>query len=294
MKISYGKTTKQEHACELQFKNRSGQIKHVIVHADSIPNTDDSILSLNDITDRVEVLERLKELDKTKSEFVSMASHELRTPLTGMIGLTQTLLAKDIELTEEEREHFLQIIESEGKRLAVLLGELLDLTKIETGISEINPVPTDIVKLIYETTKVLSVPPEMELKINIPENETLCCMADHDRITQVLMNLFENAIRYSEEKGAIEVSVKELQDSIGVSIRDSGIGIQREELSKIFDKFYRAKTARKLKKKGTGLGLTIVKNIIAAHNGTISVESEPGKGSVFTFTLPKATFCNQV
>ena len=260
-----------------------------------------AIITWRDITPRKnaeEVLKRrteelaclnqqLKEKDSLKSDFVSMASHELRTPLTGIIGLTQTLLAKDIELSEDERVRFLQIIESEGKRLAGLLGDMLDLTKIETGITEIRPEVLNVVNLVYETLNVMQLPESMHLTVNAPSDHPVYASADHDRIKQVMVNLLDNAIRYSGASGSVTITIQEQDHQVSVGITDNGPGIKHEELVKIFDKFYRAHTA-KAKARGSGLGLTIARNIVEMHGGKIWAQSEPGKGSTFRFTLPRA------
>lgn len=272
---------------ELRITSRNKEVKYVILHAANIPGQARTILSFIDITDRVHAEQRLREMDTSKSEFVSMASHELRTPLTGIIGLTQTLLAEDIELTEDERRRFLQIIESEGNRLSILLSELLDLTKIETGTTEFNPVDMDISELINETISVLPIPLTIRLNLEIPSDHPIIGMADRDRIKQVLMNLLENAIRYSEETGTITITVKEQNHTVAIAVSDTGSGIKKEDIPKIFEKFYRSKAARKIASKGTGLGLTIAKNIIEAHGGKIWVHSIEGQGTTFTFTIPK-------
>lgn len=228
---------------------------------------------------------KLKEMDRTKSEFVSMASHELRTPLTGIIGLTQTLLSKDIEITEEEKEYYLKIIESEGKRLSNLLSELLDITKIETGVIEIHKEPVNVSKLIEETLQIVQLPSTMRLDV-ISSNNDMLLWADRDRIKQVITNIIDNAIRYSNSQGSITIKLTEQDHQNIISIQDSGTGIAQEEIPKVFNKFYRAKSARVNKTKGSGLGLTIAKSIVELHGGKIWVESEQGKGSVFSFTLP--------
>lgn len=235
---------------------------------------------------------RLEELDRLKSEFVSMASHELRTPLTGIIGLTQTLLSKDIELTNDERERFLSIIESEGKRLGTLLSDLLDLTKIETGVSEIHPVNIDIADLIRETVGIIPVPEDVKLRVEVPQDRPFCGRADHDRIKQVLMNLVDNAIRYASP-GEVTVAIHQVDHKLQIDVSDTGAGLSPEEASRVFDKFYRSRSAKKMKSKGSGLGLTIAKNIVEAHGGEIWVKSEKGKGSTFSFTIPEGENCDE-
>lgn len=229
---------------------------------------------------------RLKDLDRTKSEFVSMASHELRTPLTGIIGLTQTLLSTDIEITEEEKERYLRIIELEGKRLSNLLNELLDITRIETGVVEIHHETVDMNNLVEETLQQLQIPSTIKIEVITPKEHSRA-WADKDRVKQVLTNVIDNAIRYSNSQGAITVRLGELDHKIVVSVQDKGTGISHDEMPKIFNKFYRARSARMAKTKGSGLGLTIAKSIVELHGGKIWVESEQGKGSIFSFTLPQ-------
>jgi signal transduction histidine kinase len=225
-------------------------------------------------------------MDRSKSEFVSMASHELRTPLTGIIGLTQTLLSTDIEITEEEKAHYLKIIEMEGKRLSNLLNELLDITRIETGVVEIHQETVDMNNLVEETLQLLQVPPAIAMEVITPK-EHFQAWADKDRVKQVLTNVLDNAIRYSNSEGAITVRLGEQDHQVVVSVQDKGTGISQDEIPKIFNKFYRARSARMAKTKGSGLGLTIAKSIVELHGGKIWVQSEQGKGSVFSFTLPQ-------
>jgi PAS domain S-box-containing protein len=274
-------------ANELRILDKQKEKKNVIVHTALIPEASQKILSFIDITERVRAEQRLKDLSTSKSEFVSMASHEMRTPLAGIIGLTQTLLSKDIDLSEQEKIRFLQIIESEGNRLSMLLSELLDLTKIETGTTEFNPVQMDVIQMINETTRVLPLPSTIELKIDAPRDHTISVKADYDRIKQVLVNLLENAVRYSKESGTITVSVREQDHEVSIAVSDTGPGIKKEDIPKVFDKFFRSKTARKITRKGTGLGLTIAKNIVEAHGGKIWVQSREGQGSTFIFSLPQ-------
>ncbi len=252
-------------------------------HTEELAKANDALVLKNEELDRAN--ERLKELDKSKSEFVSIASHELRTPLTGIIGLTQTLLAKDIDISPEEQQKFLAIIEQEGKRLASLLSELLDLTKIETGVAEIKPVDGDIPSLVKETLKVLQVPESVDLIIDIPE-EKVVGKVDLDRIKQVILNLVDNAVQYSGENGTVIVHVQKVDGMVEVDVEDTGPGISSDEQEKVFQKFYRSKAAKK-KTRGSGLGLTIAKSIVEAHGGRIWVRSEPGHGSVFSFTVPR-------
>ncbi|KMQ51338.1 Phosphate regulon sensor protein PhoR (SphS) [Chitinispirillum alkaliphilum] len=231
--------------------------------------------------------ERLKSLDKLKSEFVSIASHELRTPLTGIIGLTQTLLSKDIEFSDEEREKFLTIIESEGKRLASLLNELLDLTKIETGTTEILPVDCDVAEIIGDILSFIKIPSHIEVSTVIPEKGEVWVKADNDRLKQVIVNLMDNALRYSDQHVGVGIESDTGNQMIKFVISNTGPTIPCEEKKRIFEKFYRCKGPNSKKTKGSGLGLTIAKRIVEAHGGKIWVESDPGENVSFCFTIPK-------
>jgi len=253
-------------------------------HSERLAQANQELVGKNRELD--ELNEKLKELDKLKSEFVSMASHELRTPLTGIIGFAETLLAKDIQLSEDERTRYLQTIESEGKRLGKLIGEMLDVSKIETGISEMRFRRFGMGDLVSETVSGLAVPAGVEVDVRA-SGETLWVTADRDRIKQVLLNLLDNAIRYVEPKGRVSVTAMDGGDMVQVGVSDTGPGIGPEDLGRIFDKFYRNKRADTKKSTGSGLGLAIAKSIVEAHAGRIWAESELGKGSTFYFTIAK-------
>jgi signal transduction histidine kinase len=228
--------------------------------------------------------ERLVALDKLKSEFVSIVSHELRTPLTGIIGFAQTL--QTIPCSEPQREKYLKIIEAEGKRLAYLVGEFLDISKIDSGNIDLQMDPISVADVIRETVSVLRVPDGMHVECRLPD-DPLPAEGDRNRIKQVLMNIVDNALGYSRPSGTVTITGRNSGDSVVVSVRDEGPGIPKEEIGKIFQKFYRGADEVSRKRKGSGLGLAIAKGIIESHQGTIWVESEAGKGSTFYFSLPK-------
>lgn len=231
---------------------------------------------------------KLKELDSLKSEFVSMASHELRTPLTGIIGFTETLMAKDIQLTEQERDKYLSIIEAEGKRLGLLLGELLDISKIEKGVDELVTSMINVAGLARESVASMQIPPEVHIRIETDDERKLRAPIDHDRMKQVFMNIIDNAIIYSKQKVDIDIRIsQEDEKMIRVVIADNGPGIPSDELGKIFEKFYRSRRNPPGENRGSGLGLSIAKGIIEAHGGKIWAESEPGNGTDIIFTLSK-------
>jgi len=225
---------------------------------------------------------KLKELDKLKSEFVSMVSHELRTPLTAIIGFSNTL--SNLKLSDEQKEKYLKIIESEGKRLAGLIEDFLDISKIELGIISSKMTRLNIAELIKETIERIKIPCDIKIEMNfLPDS--LYVFGDRDRIKQVILNITDNAIRYSKPGGKIFITAEKTMDEITVSIKDEGPGIKKEDLKKVFDKFFRSKDSIAQKSRGSGLGLAIVKGIIEMHNGKIWAESEPGKGAAFYFSL---------
>jgi two-component system phosphate regulon sensor histidine kinase PhoR len=230
---------------------------------------------------------RLKELEKVRQDFVANVSHELRTPLTTIKGYTETLL--EGALKEEVALQFLQVIQKHADRLTKIVEDLLTLSKIESKefylkwerlpLSELIDDVLDFVKEAAEKKKISIsrsiIPPSLEV------------MGDRSYLEQVFINLLDNGIKYSHETGEISISaLEEGQREIRVVIKDNGIGIPKEDLSRIFERFYRVDKGRSQELGGTGLGLSIVKHIIQAHGGRAWAESKLGEGSTFYFTLP--------
>lgn len=237
------------------------------------------ILLLQDVT-------RLKEVDRLKSEFVATASHELRTPLTGMTMSLNLLLETAQEKLSETELELLQTAQDDMQRLRALVNDLLDLSKIESGKISLDLVSVDVSLLVEKALsmfKVQAQEQDVDLQQQIPEGLP-SVRADANKITWVLTNLIANALRYTEPGGRIEVKVSPRIDVMHISVRDNGAGIPVEYQSKIFDKFVQVETAKDVG--GSGLGLAICKEIVKANNGSIWVESTPGEGSTFTFTLP--------
>ncbi|MDI6785479.1 MAG: response regulator [bacterium] len=247
------------------------------------------------ITGGVEVLRDitlLKEIDKMKSGFVSNVSHELRTPLTSIKGSVELLLGEAEGHVEEGQRIFLNIIKNNTERLIRLVSDLLDLAKIESGKVEMHKRLTDINNLVEEV--IVSVQPlseEKSIKIENVVTGLTKVMIDEDRIKQVLVNLLSNSIKFSPPEGLIEITGEEKAKEIKINVSDNGIGIDSTNFTKIFTKFQNidVPTSVSSRVKGTNLGLSICKNIIEAHGGTIWVESELQKGSTFSFTIPKMT-----
>ncbi|MFH1283324.1 MAG: HAMP domain-containing sensor histidine kinase [bacterium] len=232
----------------------------------------------------VEANERLIKMDRLKSEFVSIVSHELRTPLTNIIGFAKTLMT--IELPENNKMRFLGIIESEGKRLSSLIEEFLDISKIETGNFEIYPALVNIQELMGEIIELFQNKDGNVIDCRLPDSPVVASI-DRNRIKQVLLNIIDNAIKYSEPKSIVHVDVKEEQNEICISFRDHGPGIHPDDLQKLFQKFYRCRNSQTMRTRGSGLGLAIVEGIIKAHRGRIWVESIVGQGSTFFIAIPK-------
>ena len=232
---------------------------------------------------------RLKELDRRKSEFLSTAAHELRTPLTSILGFSEILLKG--KLDTKKKNKFLKTINEEAEGLAYIINDLLDVSRIESGRGiEIKKAPVDLKDIIPENVNFFQVQTNKHIfKIDLPGNLPKIEL-DKDRIGQVIGNLLSNAIKFSPQGGEIRINLEQTDEEIKISVSDTGLGIPKKDLPYVFEKFYRADNASSNAIGGTGLGLAIAKYIVESHKGKIWVESKPGKGSSFSFTLPlKAT-----
>jgi two-component system phosphate regulon sensor histidine kinase PhoR len=231
---------------------------------------------------------RLKELEKIRQDFVANVSHELRTPLTTIKGYAETLL--EGALKEDVAFQFVQVINRHADRLTKIVEDLLTLSKIESKEFSLKPERLSISELIDGTLDVIK--EEADKKgVSISWSEStpsLFIFGDRKGLEQVLINLLDNAIKYGREGGNIKISVNENPNAgIQVSVQDDGMGIPKEDLPRIFERFYRVDKGRSKELGGTGLGLSIVKHIVQAHGGKVWAESQIGKGSTFYFTLPK-------
>jgi two-component system, NtrC family, sensor histidine kinase KinB len=230
----------------------------------------------------------LKELDRLKSEFIMTASHELRTPLTGLAMSVNLLGEQAWERLSSSEQELVTAAQEEAKRLKALVNDLLDLSKIESGRLPLEPEVLDISLLIERAVDLLlSQAREKEIKLTWEgEEPTILVEADPNKIIWVLTNLIANALRYTTEGGYVKVTARRHGAMVYVSVEDNGTGIPWEYQSRIFDKFVQVADGQT--PGGTGLGLAISKEIVKAHRGTIWVESAPGEGSTFSFTLPAA------
>jgi signal transduction histidine kinase len=233
--------------------------------------------------------ERLKELDRLKSDFVSNVSHELRTPLTAIKGAVDLVLREVPGPLTEKQVHYLTRVRSNTQHLTGLINDLLDLSKIESGKLEVKSSRVSLGGLVHEVVETLrpvAAEKVIALEATVPESSILV-WADRDKISQVLMNLIGNAIKFTPSHGRVMVSASSNdKGDVHISVADTGPGIAPEETERIFDKFYQIAVMDGVKPKGTGLGLAICRALVELHGGRIWVESEPNQGSRFFLTLP--------
>jgi two-component system phosphate regulon sensor histidine kinase PhoR len=234
-------------------------------------------------------ISNLKRLEKVRRDFVANVSHELRTPVTVIKGYAETLIDGVLATDPERAAGFLEKIHRHAERLASLVGDLLILSELEAGEPP-QSAPVAIAGVVGHACALLEESARNK-KINIDrrgiEGAPLV-LADRSKLEQVMVNLLDNAIKYTPESGMITISANEANDSVTVTVADTGIGISPKDLPRIFERFYRVDTARSREQGGTGLGLAIVKHIIQLYGGSVAVESTPGKGSTFTVSLRRA------
>ncbi len=245
------------------------------------PRQDGSVvLVFHDITE-------IKRQERIRKDFVANVSHELRTPLAAIKGYLETLADEGMDDPAQAKE-FLSILQKNSDRLQNIVEDLLHLSRIESGLDPVRPVEILLAECLEKNLLLLAPlvkKKKQTLSLSIPPQTNL--WADLKKMNQVFINLLDNAIKYTSEGGMIEIRAFEKEGRIEIEIQDSGIGIPKEDLSRIFERFYRVDRTRSRELGGTGLGLSIVKHIVEAHGGRISAQSEPGKGSRFILVLPK-------
>jgi two-component system phosphate regulon sensor histidine kinase PhoR len=218
---------------------------------------------------------------------VANVSHELRTPLTTIKGYAETLL--EGALKEEVASQFVQVIKRHSDRLEKIVEDLLILSKIESKEFQLKMESLSVSDLIGDVLDFLKEPlNKRKMSVSVGElPPTLLVFGDRQYLEQVLMNILDNAIKYGREKGTITISTTERdQREVEISVKDDGIGIPKEDLSRVFERFYRVDKGRSHELGGTGLGLSIVKHIVQAHGGKVWADSQLGEGSTFYITLP--------
>ena len=227
----------------------------------------------------------IKELDEMRQEFVSNVSHEFQSPLSSIQGFSKTLQTE--KMSEEERNHYLQIIEGESKRMSSLCKQLLTLASLDKEEKVLQIKDFSLQKQIKDAIFMLEWKwreKDIAVEFDVPD---ITIQGDENLLHQVWSNIFTNSIKFSNDGGTIEFFVEELESSVIISISDNGIGMEKEEMDRIFDRFYKVDTARARNVEGSGLGLSIVQKIVELHKGTVSVYSTKGEGTTVRVELPK-------
>ena len=239
------------------------------------------VLVIDDVTE-------LRRLEHVRTEFIANVSHELRTPLTAIQGYLETLLGGALE----EREHahrFVEIAFRHTERLGRLLNDLTDLSNIELGKVSLRLAPTPLRPIVDSVLELVAAKArDGEITLTTEVSEVIHVQADHDRLVQVLINLVDNAVKYTPAGGAVTVRARPTADGrVEVSVSDTGVGIPRADLPRITERFYRVDKARSRELGGTGLGLAIVKHLVLAHGGDLAIDSEEGRGTTVRVLLPE-------
>ncbi|TGC08345.1 PAS domain S-box protein [Methanolobus halotolerans] len=253
------------------------------------------IVSVDDITD-IKKIERFVVESKTeaenanraKSEFLANMSHELRTPLNAIMGYSEILQDRNFGDLSQKQKKFAEHIHTSGKHLLELINNILDISKVESGKMEVHFRELQVLDTMRNVQNVISPlvkKKHIELKFSV-DPDKLSLNADEIKFRQILYNLLSNAVKFTPEKGLIKVVARKKDNMAEISVTDTGIGISAEEQSKLFTPFHQIDSSISRKYQGTGLGLALVKRFVELHDGDITVESEPGKGSTFTFTIP--------
>ena len=265
-----------------------GEPGEIFLRAHTAPVRNDLGETLGSVT-VLQDISHLKELDKMKSEFIAMVAHELRAPLAAVEQQLTVILNKMAGEVTAKQEHLLSRAKERTRGLLTLIKDLLDLSKIEAGMMVQYKEPLSLPELVQKVVDLMRAEAEakkLDLQFTVPSELSLIS-ADRNSMEGIFTNLISNAIKYTPEGGRIWVTLNEEDGFIKATVSDTGIGIKKEDLLRIFDKFYRVKTVETRQIVGTGLGLSIVKSIVEAHLGSISVESEEGGGTIFTVLLPK-------
>jgi signal transduction histidine kinase len=274
---------------ELSVQHPDGNVVPLLLNAAPVTAPDGAmlagVLAFQDVTP-------LKEVDRIKDEFLSVASHELKTPLTPLLGLTQLMLRsldRGRPPAPNQLAANLRSIHRQATHMSELVNDLLDVSRIQAGRLELHLHPLDLVALAAEVLErfqsLQAASDPRRLRLQTPE-QSLTGAWDRTRLDQVLTNLVSNAIKYSPAGSEVKLSIEPRGERVRISVRDEGIGVPKHELARLFEPFFRASNASVRNYSGVGLGLHITREIVTLHGGTISVESEESKGSTFIVDLP--------
>lgn len=263
--------------------------KSILHEKDIIEKVNEQVLEWSD--DYGKEIEQLKHLETYRREFIGNVSHELKTPIFNIQGYILTLLDGGIDDPEINKE-YLKRSEKSIDRMISIVNDLDAITKLESGTLKLSFKEFDVVELVKEVFEFLDIKAterNISLYIGTKSDKPIKVIADRDKIKQVLINLIDNSLKYGgKDDGKTKVSFFDMDEHLLVEVTDNGPGIPQEELPRIFERFYRSEMARHTRQGGSGLGLSIVKHILEAHNQTINVRSTVGIGTTFAFTIKKA------
>lgn len=266
---------------ELMIGRREFQMTSVPMGADN-GSVSGAVILFHDIS-------ALKQADEVRRDFVANVSHELRTPLSILRGYIETML-DDPKMSRGETTRILEVMDQHSKRLGLLANDLLTLAKLESGTSTLQPSEIDLLRflsdLVRDWGKKLGTK-NLEPVVEVAD-DCSTIRADEERLREVFDNLLDNAVKYSSDGGSVRLATEQSNGEIILTVSDSGVGIGRDDLPRIFERFYRADKARSRELGGTGLGLSIVKHIVQLHGGRVEAESQVGKGTTIRVILPAA------
>lgn len=283
---------------ELRMRSKSGEYRWILARGDTFISDKKNrraIGTLVDITERKAGEEQMmlariaaEEANRCKNELLANMNHELRTPLNSVIGYTEVLIDNTGSNLTEEQKKYLQIINKSGNKLLELINNVLDIAQIESdgmGLKFTTFEPESVIKKVIRDTKMMAAKKKIKINVQVAGNVNEIT-ADAHKFKEILYNLIENALKFTPEYGSINVTAEIKEEKIEVSVQDTGIGIEEKDLERIFDPFVQVDSSTTRRYGGAGLGLVLVKEYLRMHSGSIRVESEPGKGSKFTFTIP--------
>lgn len=275
-------TAKKNISQELKITTSDEKIFRINIVPINAKKNSGAVVILRDITE-------VRKLEKVRTEFVVNVSHELKTPLTSISGFVETLLDGAYK-SQDHCLYFLGIIKQETDRMTRLINELLYFSRIETAGISFNKTHVDLIEVAMKALSVLQTAiKKKKHKINLDLPDTIMpILSDEDSLLQIVINLLDNAVKYTPDGGKINITIDETSNTVVITVADNGVGIAENELDRIFERFYRVDKARAGEISGTGLGLAMVKHLVKGLEGKITVDSELGKGTTFRVYIPKA------